>query len=357
MAFIAEQKKEGEQGGSTGLGGQSAFVGSGSGTPASKPTTPGTGYTNLGKYLEVNDGAGIGQAVNSKIAADTESFKSGAGKTFETNIANDISKGTKVDTKNIAGQLGSDPTKVNKQDYTNLAAGYTGPQSMDKVTGASNFNTGYQQIFDTISGLKNQDKQSNIVADSAKKDLQNGLSYSQGMKNLDGLFLQNQQPGIQKSIADAQTGLGSYKTGLETSFNTSRDAAAQTSKSTADAVTGARASARDALLGRNNQEMSSRNADLSNGVGSVQVGASSASLGDVLDSQELVNLEALSNLGGEQYDTNWYKRTYNPGQTAVAPLIGDMLGHMNAQAEPPPTRSGRNGAKKLDDEVIEEHRR
>lgn len=315
MALIADRKKE-EQGMPGSTSGGSAFIGAGgSPTASSAPTSSGSGYTNLSKYLDVNDGAGIGQAIDSKLASDTESFKT-PGESLKTTATNEINKGTKVDSNNVAGQLKTAPVGVAQSDYSNLTSGYGGPSKLANVTGYGGFNTAFTSAQTNADSYKDSKVQGNLVADSAKKDLQQGLTYNMGMRNLDSLFLQDQQPKIQQSIDKSIQGNTDYRKGMDTHFDTGRDAAVTTSNNTAQTVGTARTDSRAALLaGAQNQAASKTSA-----LNKSNVGTSGASLGDALDPDSLASLEALSDLGGEGYSDDWYRKTYSEG-TAAAPVV------------------------------------
>lgn len=316
MAFVAEQKKEqlGEQGQPSGSG-QSAFIGGSGQAPAGgqAPASTGSGYTNLNKYLEVNDGAGIGQAVQSKVSADTDAFKT-SGEGFKNQVNSQVDSGIKTDTNNLANQLKTDPTKVNKQDYSNLTSGYGGPSKLANITGYQGFENGYQAAYKGTQDLKNVGTQGEIIKDSAKKDLTSGLSYNKGMRNLDSLFLQDQQPGIQKSIDTSTKTLTDYRTGVDTQFDSRKAAAETASNQTRDTLNSARTSQRDAIMQGAQDQLAGKNAGLNRS----NLGVSEASLGDALDPNSLASLEALSNLGGEAYDPTWYAKSYNEGVAPVA---------------------------------------
>ncbi len=321
MAFVAEQKKEQDEMGQASGSGQSAFIGGSGQAPAGgqAPASSGSGYTNLNKYLQVNDGAGIGQAVQGKIAADTDTFKTNSAG-FTSQVNSQVDAGAKQDTNNVAGQLKADPTKVNQQDYSNLTSGYGGPSKLAGVTGYKGFEDGYQAAYKGTQDLKDIKTQGGIVADSAKKDLTSGLSYNKGMRNLDSLFLQDQQPGIQKTIDTSSAALKDYRTGVDTQFDTRKAAAETTSNATRDTLNNTRTGQRDSIVAAAQGQLGTKNA----GINPSYQGASAASLGDALDPGSLASLEALSNLGGEVYDSNWYNKTYNAGVAPTAVVTSDL---------------------------------
>lgn len=322
MAYIADQdddqiKQQQDQGLNTsGVVGANAATGptaSGSSAVDTKAPTS-TGFINLDKYLDANQGTGAKMATDatkgltnqvtdySQTAAKTVSGAKGAfDAASRTGEANKIKSGLASDANGTYGQASK---------Y--LQSGYSGPQTSDYTgtLGASK---------DTLNGqLNGVDKQSN-QQDLLRNAYGSNGTYSNGFGQLDSFLMGGQQEGRDVlGNVKAQTGtVNNAYNGAATSLNGMQTAAQNNLASNKAGIRTAAKTDMGNIVGAGNTAVTAKNATLNPN----NVGTANASLGDVLTDKNHVDLQALSQLSGGQYDPNWNNKTFNGG-TAPAEAIG-----------------------------------
>jgi hypothetical protein len=329
MAYIADQdddqiKKQQDQGLNTsGVVGANASAGptasGGAAVDTKAPTS--TGFVNLQQYVDANQGTGAKMATDATKDLSNQVTSYGQNATDTVNGAKSgfASASRDDEAKKITGGLAKDANGTYGQASKYLSSGYSGPQASDYTgtLGASK---------DTLNGqLNGVDKQSN-QQDLLRNAYGSNGQYSNGFGQLDSFLIGGQQEGrdvingVKAKTGDVNTAYN----GAATSLNGMQTAAQNKLASNQAGIKTAAKTDLGNIVSAGNQTLAQKNASLNPN----NVGTANASLGDVLTDKNHVDLQALSQLSGGQYDPNWNAKTFNAGtakQEAAGPAAAPML--------------------------------
>jgi len=319
MAYLIdplEEKKK--QDAAQGMG-TSGVVGSNVSAPGSQgnvaadtkaPTS--SGFVNLQSYLDANKGSGEGMAQNmtKKVAADADSYSGQA-----ADAAAKAEQAMKDSVKDAAGNAqsiggGIAGAKQNYGDAANfLNSGYGGPSAGDYTT---DLKAGKDALTGKLDKVDDNATQQTMLRDTYG---QNG-NYSSGFGALD-TFLIGNDSNAQKRIGEVK----SKTADVAKSFDDSSGKIAQSEA----AAKGILDTAKNELKGTISKRKGSiedtglkRMLD-KNTTNTNYKGFQAASLGDGLYDSDLMELEALSGLIGEEYNPSKYGRTWNAGEAPPPP--------------------------------------
>lgn len=332
MAYIADQdddqiKKQQDQGLNTsGVVGANASAGptasGGAAVDTKAPTS--TGFVNLQQYIDANQGTGAKMA--SDATKDLSNQVTNYGQTAASTVSGakgGFDAASKDDeAKQITGGLAKDANGTYGQASKYLSSGYSGPQASDYTgtLGASK---------DTLNGqLNGVDKQSN-QQDLLRNAYGSNGQYSNGFGQLDSFLIGGQQEGRDvingvkgqtSTVNNAYNGAANSLNGMQT------DAQNRLASNQAGIKTAAKTDLGN-IVGAGNQALAQKNASLDPN----NVGTAKGSLGDVLTDKNHVDLQALSQLSGGQYDQNWNNKTFNAGTAKPAEAAGPAAPVLPAQ--------------------------
>lgn len=221
MAYIKNQNQR--QGPIT-TSGQSSII-SANTTDPNASDAQGTGWTDLKKYLDNNNGlgAGVGQAVT----ADSQGkIDSAAGKINEYQTKAAGQNQTGVDQNNslsaYKSQISADPTKIDATAYRNDTSaaykGLTDAQQADSYGDAYNAYGGAKSSYDA---LKSDDwaSRSQAVTNTYGKD---NAGYTKGMGMLDTFVLQGDQSGKDQINSYVNKNAGTFATDGRDALSTAK---------------------------------------------------------------------------------------------------------------------------------------
>ena len=335
MAFIPEleEDKAGQASSTPTTSTQAAFTGgAGAASAPSSATSTGTGYTNLSKYLDVNQGSGgvVAGAVTSNADKNI-----GEATSKINNWQAQASKVDKTQTNELEGyksQVNSDPTKVDANAFrAKVNAGYNAPTQASAVTGYNEAFNAYGNAKDTYQNLAKDDWSSrySAVKDTFSKDNSN---YTKGSGILDTFVAQGDQSGkdafnnfatknagtfaadgnvLSKATTGVQGALDAEHNrwqGLAGADGSIMQDVATKQKSYLDTVLGrqGQADTANATLNKKQDVLSAWAKELATNRGQANAvykpTATNYTLGDYTSDDERAQLEALSQLGGGDYD-------------------------------------------------------
>ena len=314
----------------------------GGGSNMSGGATAGSGWTNLNQYLETNQGAGeqIADAAvkdtGNQFAADKGAIDSWS-KGLQDNIAGQKQADT-AQAQQFSGQAANAGSNfgqaAQQQSFDNWRkATENKPKQFEEQEGYQDAYSAQSRIADNQKLIKDPTNQSKIVADTFKKDRP---TYSSGMGKLD-TFLATADGG--NSLNQKLQGLsgqysGDYLGDSKNAYGAGVTDLTNTMGKNREDVMGAISNQYNTLKGQADAGVSGLNASQIQDPGIEQInrgitvtGKSNASYGDVLDTNKLADLEALSILSGQQFDANQKNKTFSKGQfiepvkAVVAPVV------------------------------------
>ncbi len=285
--------------------------GGGGGAPS--PTAPrgGTGWTNLQKYLDANQGKGqqsaetLYNAGESKIAGTTAPLKAA------------VEKGTVKRNEELEKTLKNEAENVDKSKFSEyVGSSYTGPKAADEVQDYKSILNQYNSANRDIEQLSDRDKRAAVF----KKNL-NDPTYSSGMGALDNFLLNTEGEGWLNGKVAARKTDPKLSRSLDDQF---RDWAADGSIRSQQNVMSALKTARDTRQGLYDQNQLE--------YGAHQTTGRAKKLGDVLNTSDRSRMAALSEMLGEENlfkdaDIDPPERFPEPtGPSGAPPPLSDILG-------------------------------
>lgn len=199
MAYVNNEIEEDLDEGSGG----GALSGAGAPTGAASPSAqaaPASGkqktsgrFQDLGEYLRVNQGQEFGQKLAGKVGEDIDK---GAGTlaNAQNQFKERADAATVRDNNNLVGQVGTDPSQINVDDFAKLRdANYQGPKSLSDT----------QDLYSQVQGAAGTavSKANASKTEGGRFALLDNYfgkpQYSMGQKSLDNLLVQNDKNSAQ----------------------------------------------------------------------------------------------------------------------------------------------------------------
>lgn len=339
-----EQQQQNQQNQTLTTGGESAFSGSpaqtsgaassssGSAPAPSSNGAPSNGFTNMDKYLQVNEGAN--QALTNQIVDKASKSFDEAGTALDSakSSANTaVASGTTKADAALTNQVATNASKLSAAQTAQAAkvnAGYAGPGAFEDTQGYKAFSSLYDTAYQDANQYKDPtfrsamlDEQFNNSENKAKVG-----GYSSGMRGFDSALLNNQAGVIGNAVDQA----GSKVTANRDSYQTEVNAAIKAQKADADAqkklLTDSVSKGRNTLLGNNEIELFNKNAERNKALQNAGKSVTSKivdegkaySMGDVLSNEELAIAKVLDGLDGKKSFTDTSK-TYKDFTTQALP--------------------------------------
>lgn len=148
------------------------------------PTQKSSGsFTNLQTYLDANKekAAEMGANVSGKV--DSSAIDASA---QISNLGNNLQQVNKVTDESLNNDFYNDPTKANKEAYTSIKSGYTGPNEISKVDGYSGAIDSWNKASQNLKNASTEDGRKELL-----KEAYNRPSYTSGQNALDQSLVQN----------------------------------------------------------------------------------------------------------------------------------------------------------------------
>jgi len=292
----------------SGIVGGTVGGGGTAGIPAPQQNA-GTGYVNLQQYLNQNQGAGekIGDLATKDLTSAADAYKTQAQSTADT-AKTGFSAASKDDTAaNLQSGIKSDAYGNYSGAADFLGANYDGPKAADYTSKLAADKNSLANDFGQVGNA-------NFQQQALQKKLGN-QGYTQGFGLLDSFLLQGDAKGQEKIKAAQAKGSelsGAYDTAAKTLQDQEAAARAKLDANKATLLNTATAQ-KDNIVNTGKAKISDLNQSIKD-----KVDAHSASLGDVLQNKDQLDLEALTSLAKQQADSDWYKKTFVAGRDRPA---------------------------------------
>jgi len=280
----------------------------------------GSGFTNLDKYLGTNEGQG------SKLAGDATADLSKQANGFDASAkaatdkaATDysgISKTATDTSASLQSGLASDASGTKAAAAKFLGAGYQAPTTGDYT---NQLKVNADKLNQNLGQVDKAEYQGGLLKNAYQN---NGLGYSNGFNQLDSFLM-----GADKSGRDVINGVKAKSAGVTANLDTANKAIGASDQAARTAYGGAQQQVRDTAAsqyGKIDQDLNSQLAAKNSGlVREGRTGVKDASLGDVGSNKNRLDLQALAQLSGQNYDAGKYSaRTFDAGQE-IPWTIGD----------------------------------
>jgi hypothetical protein len=274
----------------------------------------GSGFVNLQAYMDNNKGEG-GRMVNdatSGLVGDANSFKDTASSTVadQTKAMQDATGGDKLPGLQKGLQTDASGNASAAKDF--LGAGYAGPTADTAYAGLG----AQQKDLSTKLGAVDGD-----TTVAALKDKSGAAPYTSGFGYLDKFLTGDATGKAAMDAVHARAGdVNAEGDAAKASLGTSEDAARKQLAANQQAVRTSAKTDLDTQAKSIAAKIAAKNA----GLVSTNIGASKATAGDVLNSKNKLDLQALSDISQAKYDPNWNAAAgYNAGM--AAPTGGGAL--------------------------------
>lgn len=300
-----EKKKQQEAQNGINISGQStSFNQSQNNQPqVPKPQAKSGSWVNLNQYLDANkeNATQMGQNIANKVADNATQAKSSL-ESFKSQAPGVVNQ---VNTDNYF----ANPDANKKSEYATMknTGGYSGPDSVDKVTGYSDTQSKVKKADEQVNALNSESGRFNLL-----QDTYNRPQYSQGMKKLDNVLLQKNDESKQamNQVNEKFKGILDLFNTESTNMGNQINSNIQTAAQNKNAILAAEAKAKNDLINpiqaRANQ-LNQSNPELINRINS--------DLSDDTLSDETLGLLGLSS-GQNLYDLN-LNSYVNPNYTQV----------------------------------------
>lgn len=168
--------------------------------PYNKPKKQGTGFTNLGRYLQANKGPSVGGAVQQQTQKAQQGIQQGF-QTFQQE--REKSAADTAENRQYTQNVLSKPFDLSQQDIDKFAAfrqgQYTGPTGLQNQ---QQIQQGIQQAQQTAQLAATQEGRKQLLQSEVRSP-----AYTTGKRRLDELFLAQEDPALKQARIQSR-GLG-----------------------------------------------------------------------------------------------------------------------------------------------------